>query len=69
MCCAVPCCAVLGEMYGNATCLQALKSKLQEQKALAEDAASKLVEQEAMHSSMLGAAQRVNTLASRSCIV
>ena len=68
--CAILRCAVLGGRYGNTTCLQALKNKLEEQTVLAEEnAASKLLEQKGMHDSMLGAARRVNTLALRSCSV
>ena len=39
--CAEPCYAVLGERFGNTTCLQALKKSLAEQTALAEEAASR----------------------------
>ena len=62
--CAILRCAVLGGRYGNIICLQALKSKLEEQTALAEEAASK---QSAMHNSILGDAEQVNTLALCSC--
>ena len=47
-------------------CLQALKSSLEEQTSLAEEAASK---QKAMHNSVVGDAEQVNTLALRSCSV
>ena len=60
---------MLGGRFGNRVCLQALKRSLAEQTALGEQAASKQLEQEAVHKCNLGEAQRVNNLALHSCSV